>query len=142
MILSRGEGPPFRIFGGVFNTKLTPLKLQFCHRFHNRSNLKRAKSKYIGPRNTLTKEQVVDCAEGNFLVQSETSEEVWYSVNMKSGFCTCPVGVNCAPCKHKNSVSTLFSIAEFSVAPDNDPCQRALYHYIAMGFTLPPHMYR
>ena len=109
---------------------------------NNRANLKRAKSKYIGPKNKLTIEQTVDCGEGNYLVQSEQSEEVWYSLNMKTGFCTCPVGVNCAPCKHKSSVSTLYNIAEFSVAPDTDPYQRALYHYIAMGSTLPAHMYR
>ena len=30
----------------------------------------------------------------------------------------------------------------FSVAPIDDPCARALYHYIATGTTLPAHMYR
>lgn len=109
---------------------------------NDRNNLKRAKSKYIGPKSNLTKEEVVDCGDGNFMVQSEKSEEVWYGLNMKSGFCDCPAGQNCAPCKHKNSVSTLYNIAEFSADPHNDPYQRALYHYIAMGFTLPDHMYR
>ena len=61
---------------------------------------------------------------------------------MKSGFCTCGKGVNFAPCKHKSAVASLYNIAEFSVAPIDDPCARALYHYIATGTTLPAHMYR
>ena len=32
--------------------------------------------------------------------------------------------------------------AQFSQTPRGDPCQRAMYHYIAWGRTLEPHMYR
>ena len=60
----------------------------------------------------------------------------------KSGYCTCPVGGNCSPCKHKSAVSKHFQEAHFTVAPSHDSRQRALYHYIALGKTLPAHMYR
>ena len=39
-------------------------------------------------------------------------------------------------------MSKHFNIIEFSVVPTDDPYQCALYHYIAMGKTLEPHMYR
>ena len=48
----------------------------------------------------------------------------------------------CAPCKHKAAVSTHLGRASFSVTQTADPCQRALYHYIALGRTMPAHCYR
>ena len=59
-----------------------------------------------------------------------------------SGFCSCPIGVTCASCKHKAAVTLHTGKAQFSQTPRNDPCQRAMYHYIARGRTLEPHMYR
>ena len=53
-----------------------------------------------------------------------------------------PVGSTCAPCKHKAAVATHFGRASFSVTPTADPCQRALYHFIALGKTMPAHCYR
>ena len=61
---------------------------------------------------------------------------------MKTGYCTCPKGINYAPCKHKSSVSEHYNVAEFSVVPSQDPGMCALYHYLATGTTLPAHMYR
>ena len=78
----------------------------------------------------------------DFIVESEKYPDRVYNLNMKSGFCTCGKGVNFAPCKHKSAVASLYNIAEFSVAPFEDLCARALYHYIATGTTLPAHMYR
>ena len=101
-----------------------------------------AKSKYIGPNNKLTRDQIVDFGNGKFCVQSDKYEDKWYSCNMKSGYCDCPNGKVCAPCKHKNSVSKLFGFADFSVVPCDDPCMQAMYHYIATGTTLEAHMYR
>ena len=100
------------------------------------------RSKYIGPETTLTIDKVFDLGEGCFIVESEKYPDRVYNLNMKSGFCTCGKGVNFAPCKHKSAVASLYNIAEFSVAPIDDPCARALYHYIATGTTLPAHMYR
>ena len=59
-----------------------------------------------------------------------------------SGYCSCPMGINCAPCKHKSAVAKHFKIALFSVAPSMDPKMRAMYHFIALGKVLPSHMYR
>ena len=109
---------------------------------NNRAILKRARSKYIGPKTTLTIDQVLDLGESCYIVQSELDENIFYDCNMKTGFCSCGKGVNSAPCKHKSAVASLHQIAELSVAPNDDPCARALYHYIATGTTLPAHMYR
>ena len=62
--------------------------------------------------------------------------------DMKSGYCSCPVGTNCSPCKHKFAVSKHFKEANFTVAPSLNARQRALYQYVALGKTLSPHMYR
>ena len=84
----------------------------------------------------------MDLGESKYLVESETTDDKWYMCDMKSGYCTCPVGGNCSPCKHKSAVSKHFQEAHFTVAPSHDSRQRALYHYIALGKTLPAHMYR
>ena len=44
--------------------------------------------------------------------------------------------------EHKSAVSKHVKEAHFTVAPSHDSRQRALYHYIALGKTLPAHMYR
>ena len=61
---------------------------------------------------------------------------------MMTGYCSCVTGVSCAPCRHKSAVSKHFNVTEFSSVPVNDPLQCGLYHYIANGSTLEPHMYR
>ena len=48
--------------------------------------LKQAKSKYIGKESTLREDQIVDLGEGRFMVQSEEHEDVWYLLDMQSGF--------------------------------------------------------
>ena len=106
------------------------------------SVLKKARSKYAGPESKVTKEQIVDLGGGVYMVQSLKYEDLWYTCNMKSGACTCPKGINCAPCHHKSAVAKDFNTAEFSVVPTHDPCQQAMYHYIATGTTLKAHMYR
>ena len=88
------------------------------------------------------KEQIVDLGEGKFMVESEKGENKFYTCDMMSGYCSCPMGINCAPCKHKSAVAKHFKIALFSVAPSMDPKMRAMYHFIALGKVLPSHMYR
>ena len=110
---------------------------------HNRDTVqKQAKSKYIGKNSTLRRDQVVDIGGEKYLVESEKTEDKWYVLDMNSGYCQCPVGSTCAPCKHKAAVAKHFGKASFSVTPTEDPCQRALYHFIALGRTLPSHCYR
>lgn len=110
---------------------------------HNRDTVqKQAKSKYIGKDSTLRRDQVVDIGGEKYLVESEKTEDKWYVLDMNSGYCQCPVGSTCAPCKHKAAVAKHLGKASFSVTPTDDPCQRALYHFIALGRTLPSHCYR
>ena len=104
--------------------------------------LKQTKSKYLGRESKITEDQIVDLGENTYLVESDKTEGKWYTCNLLSGYCSCPVGVTCAPCKHKSAVTKLTGRAEFTETPKNDPCQRAMYHYIAWGRTLEPHMYR
>ena len=104
--------------------------------------LKQAKSKYLGKESNITEDQIVDLGSDAYLVESEKTVNKVYTCNMKSGFCTCPVGSTCAPCKHKAAVTKHTGKAQFSGTPKNDPSQRAMYHYIAWGRTLEPHMYR
>ena len=120
-----------------------PYKNKLIEVGNNRSSvLRKARSKYAGPESKVTKEQIVDIGLGGFLVQSTKFENHWYTCNMKSGKCTCVKGINCAPCHHKSAVALHYNTAEFSVVPTHDPCQQAMYHYIATGTTLKAHMYR
>ena len=120
-----------------------PYKNKLIEVGNNRSSvLRKARSKYAGPESQVTKEQIVDLGEGGYLVQSLKYEDHWYTCNMKTGACTCANGFNCAPCHHKAAVATHFNTSEFSVVPTHDPCQQALYHFIAIGTTLEAHMYR
>ena len=110
---------------------------------HNRDTAqKQSKSKYLGKKSNISKELIVDIGGEKYMVPSETDEDKWYMLDMRSGFCQCPAGTSCAPCKHKAAVADHFGKASFTVTPTSDPCQRALYHFIAMGRTMPAHYYR
>ena len=106
------------------------------------SIFEKAKSKYSVPPSNVAEEDIADLGDQVFLVKSSYFEDTWYTCDMKSGYCTCLKGVNRAPCQHKSSVTKYFNIVEFSVVPTDNPFQCALYHYIGMGKTLEPHMYR
>ena len=80
--------------------------------------------------------------KADILFKVKKSDEVWYMCDIKSGYCSCPVGTNCSPCKHKFAVSKHFKEANFTVAPSHNARQRALYHYTALGKTLSPNMCR
>ena len=90
----------------------------------------------------MEKEDIADLGDGTYMVQSEVNDDNWHTCNMTTGYCSCATGVSCAPCRHKSAVSKHFNVTEFSTVPVNDPLQCGLYHYIANGTTLEPHMYR
>ena len=106
------------------------------------SILEKAKSKYSVAPSNVEKEDIAELSEKVFMVNSGYFEDVWYTLDMSTGYCTCLEGVNRGPCQHKSSVSKYFNIPEFTVVPTDDPYQCALYHYIALGKTLEPHMYK
>ena len=95
---------------------------------------KNTKSRY-NIKNTckITEDDIIDVGEHKFIVQSEKNKEIFYNVDMVSGFCDCKAGRNCGPCKHKGAISKFKKISEFSILPESDVKSRALYHYIAEG---------
>ena len=103
---------------------------------------KNTKSRYLVKESTFTADKIIDIGELNFLVESESSQDVFYHVNMLSGLCECKAGANCGPCKHKRAIATHKGIAEFSVLPEMDAKIRALYHYIADATILKNTWYR
>jgi len=46
--------------------------------------------------------------ESEFLVESVQNSGLFYTVNSDIGTCTCPIGINGAPCKHQGAVSVKF----------------------------------
>ena len=90
------------------------------------------KSRYLLKKKiNLKKEQIFEIGESNFIVESEKTPDVFYRVDMRTGFCECKAGMNCGPCKHKRAIATHKGFAEFSVLPEFDANIRGLYHYIA-----------
>merc|ERR1712173_47852 len=75
-------------------------------------------------------------------MSSAKKTDVYYHVNMITGYCECPVGQTMGPCKHKTAVSSAFKTCEFNVLPLDDAKMRALYHYIGTGKTLKDNWYR
>ena len=63
-------------------------------------------------------------------------------VNMKIGFCQCPLGRSCEPYKHKAAIARHRGCAGLSVVPENDPRMRAFWHFIAVGSIQPEWLYR
>ena len=103
---------------------------------------KQNKSKYIPATSGINLETIVDLGNKCFMVESETTGGKLYYVDMITGFCSCPCGVCCSPCKHKSAVAYKFGIAEFSVIPTMDPKSRALFYYLGTGKQLPDWHFR
>ena len=77
-----------------------------------------------------------------FMVESEKNEDVAYTIDMRSGFCSCFIGQTLAPCKHKTAIAKYFQISHFSALPEFDAIARSFYHFLANGEHLPPNWYR
>ena len=92
--------------------------------------LKNGRSKYLLKECSITAEKISDIGETNLIVESE-SNDMFYEVNMVTGFCECQAGNNCGPCKHKQAITKHKGITEFTVLPEIDSNMRAMYHFIA-----------
>ena len=57
----------------------------------------------------IQEDQIIELGGFKFLVGSEKNPDLFYQVDMLSGFCECKAGANCGPCKHKDAVSKFLS---------------------------------
>ena len=71
--------------------------------------------------------------ENEYVVTSTRDNNITYIVNCEIGICSCPVGINGAPCKHQGAVSAKFHIATLNFLPSLTSDDRMLYAYIALG---------
>ena len=71
--------------------------------------------------------------EEHYLVESQTTPDKVYRVNMRLGFCKCVAGLNCRPFVHKSAVAKIHNVLGFSVLPNMDSKARSMCHYIAHG---------
>ena len=107
------------------------------------SELQPSKSRYnVKEITTIKKDQCSDICDKMFIVQSESDEETFYTIDMESGYCECRQGMLRGPCKHKAAVQHYYNVAEFSGIPVFDNQARSLYHYIAEGIVLNAQWYR
>ena len=101
------------------------------------------KSRYnLNRNNAIIEDHIIDVGEYKFIVRSEKDPEIFYQVDMVSGYCECKAGHNCGPCKHKGAISKFRKLAEFSILPESDAKIRALYHFIANGSVCTNSWYR
>ena len=100
------------------------------------------KSRYKSGDIKIRKDQVAHLEEFLFMVESERDPNVVYTIDMRSGFCSCFIGQTLAPCKHKASVAKYFKISHFSVLPEFDACARSFYHFLANGSHMDQNWYR
>lgn len=71
--------------------------------------------------------------ENEFSVLSTSQYNLFYIVNSEIGTCTCPVGMNGAPCKHQGAVAMKFHIRILNFFPSLTPDDRMVFTYIAFG---------
>ena len=109
--------------------------------FNRTAQIKYNHSRYADIPSNIKSNDIFDLSDGNYIVVSGMGMR-HYRVNMTTGFCQCPIGKTCGPCKHKTAIARFIGNAGFSVIPINDPNMKALWHYIAVGKIQPDYMYR
>ena len=68
-----------------------------------------------------------------FRVQSFTNSNIYYVVDMESGFCSCEAAMTGAPCKHQTYVATKHNVGLWNVPPVCSLEMRALLFKVARG---------
>ena len=106
------------------------------------SRFKGNKSRYFQKPSNIKKESIQNLGNKCFIVKSEKVEDLFYDVDMATGFCSCPSGRCCGPCKHKFAIAKYYKVAGFSVVPTMDPKARALFYYLGTGISLPDWHFR
>ena len=66
-----------------------------------------------------------------YSVPSTQNTGIFYTVNSEIRTCSCPVGINGAPCKHQGAVAIKFHISTFNFLLSLTLNDRITYTYIA-----------
>ena len=86
-------------------------------------------------------ENLVDHGHDVFSVPSANQDGTTYLVDLDTGTCVCPVGVNGAPCKHQYSLWVLKKGTGHNFLPIFSPEEKKRYAEIAIGTSLPIEYY-
>ena len=68
-----------------------------------------------------------------FIVHSQSSSDVRWTVDLKLGECSCPVGYNGQPCKHQLAAAEKYKCYTVNNIPTCSPKGRQIFAAIAMG---------
>ena len=95
--------------------------------------LRNNNSKYYMKRPDIDPKTIIITDDDNYIVPSETKEDVSYFVDLKLRYCSCHQGRLRGPCKHKFIVSESFGVACFDVIPSNNPQVREQFMFLGTG---------
>ena len=74
---------------------------------------------------TIAKENIAPTEDPNvFMVDSQTSRGVVYTVDMQHSVCTCPLGSDGSPCSHQAAITKHFHYASCNSIPSMFPAKR------------------
>ena len=108
--------------------------LDFCNGRYNSALLKNV----LPLTNGLTAENVSNTAEpGLFTVQSQSSEDVSYTVDIARGFCSCFVGNSGRLCKHASAVLLKLDMTLGTGFRVVNEATRSLLFHVAVGMQAP-----
>ena len=83
---------------------------------------------------TIAKENIAPTEDPNvFMVDSQTTRGVVYTVDMQLSVCTCPLGSDGSPCSHQAAITKHFHYASYNSIPSMFPEKRRELAMIALG---------
>ena len=83
---------------------------------------------------TIAKENIAPTEDPNvFMVDSQTSRGVVYTVDMQLSVCTCPLGSDGSPCSHQAAITKHFHYTSCNSIPSMFPEKRRELAMIALG---------
>ena len=90
--------------------------------------------RFCGLKSSTVPVETIRQGENNlFFVNSRQERGVVYTVDMQLGTCTCPRGVDGAPCSHQAAVSKYFHINSINSIPSLFPEERKELAIVALG---------
>ena len=89
---------------------------------------------FCGIRSSNVSEETIRKAENNlFYVDSRQERGLVNIVDMQLGTCTCPRGIDGAPCSHQAAVSKYFHVQSINTIPSLFPEERQELAIVALG---------